>query len=337
MSLAVLGNEADAGAHRFRGRAYLPLRAVEEDRAAVESVGAEDHPRDLAAARSDEAAKAHDLARAHGEADVAHEASGVQIADDEPLLADLALALFGEQSRHRAPDHHADHLVDRQPVDGPGRDDLPVLHHGHPVGDAQNLFEPVRNVDDADALGTQPRDDLMQPLGVLRREHRRRLVEDDDLDLARQRLGDLDHLLMRDGERAGPQRGIDVETERGDQFGSAPPERAPGNNRSQFAEKDVLRHRQVRRQRQLLMDDGDALGARFPWAPEIDMFAGDADLAAARGHFAPQDPHQGGLAGAVFANQRMHLAGLNLEVHAAQGAHAAEAFRDGREPREFGH
>ena len=154
----------------------------------------------------------------------------VQIADDESLLADLALALFREQSRHRTADHHADHLVDREPLDGPGRDDLPVLHHGHAVGDAQHFFEPVRNIDDADALGAQPRDDLVQPFGVLRREHGRRLVEDDDLDLARQRLGDLDHLLMGDGERAGAQSRINVEAERGDQFGSAPPERAPGND-----------------------------------------------------------------------------------------------------------
>ena len=118
MSLAVLRNEADAGSHGVRGRAYLPLHAVEDDRAAVEPVGAENHPRDFAAARSDETAEADDLARAHGKADVAHEAAGAQIADDEPLLADLALALFGEKRRHRAADHHADHLVDRQPLDG---------------------------------------------------------------------------------------------------------------------------------------------------------------------------------------------------------------------------
>ena len=62
----------------------------------------------------------------------------------------------------------------------------------------------------------------VKALGVLCREHGGRLVEHDDLELARQRLGDLDDLLVRDGEAAHAPAGIDLETERVDEFAFAP-------------------------------------------------------------------------------------------------------------------
>src|ERR1700733_15440609 len=74
---------------------------------------------------------------------------------------------------------------------------------------------------------------------------------------------------------------------------------------------------------------------RGPKVPHAFTF--DPDLAAARRHLAAEDAHECGLASAVLADQRMDLARLHVKIDAAQGAHAAEGLRDGREPREFGH
>ena len=68
-----------------------------------------------------------------------------------------------------------------------------------------DLVQPVRDEDDADAVGLERRDDVEQLVGLGERQARGRLVEDDQPRLDRQRLGDLDHLLL--GQRqAGDRR-----------------------------------------------------------------------------------------------------------------------------------
>ena len=59
--------------------------------------------------------------------------------------------------------------------------------------------------------------DLHQLVGLLRREHRGRLVEDEHLGVARERLDDLDALLHADRQVLDEGIGVDVEPEpRGD-------------------------------------------------------------------------------------------------------------------------
>ena len=52
------------------------------------------------------------------------------------------------------------------------------------------------------------------------------------------------------------------------------------------------------------------------------------DLAAVGVMYAGEDLHEGGLAGAVFAQQQVHLAALDGQVAVAQGDHASETFSD---------
>ena len=54
-------------------------------------------------------------------------------------------------------------------------------------------------------------DDAEQLLGLQRREHGRRLVEDEDVALAVERLQDLDPLADADGEVLDLRIGVDVE------------------------------------------------------------------------------------------------------------------------------
>ena len=69
-----------------------------------------------------------------------------------------------------------------------------------PVGDLEHLVQLVADEDDAPALVGEPAQDGEDLLGLLRRQDRGRLVEDEDARLAIERLEDLDALLPADRE-----------------------------------------------------------------------------------------------------------------------------------------
>ena len=73
----------------------------------------------------------------------------------------------------------------------------------------EDLVEPVAHEQDRHAASAELPDDREQALDLVGRERRRRLVEDQDARLDRQRLGDLDELLV--GHREAADRRADVE------------------------------------------------------------------------------------------------------------------------------
>ena len=105
-----------------------------------------------------------------------------------------------------------------------------------------------------------------KPVGFVLRQAARRLVEDDDAGAAADRRRDLHHLLLPDGELADDL--VDVDVGAGDREHlprlarhlGARDERVP---RGQRPETEVLRHREVVAERELLMDDADAGGERL--------------------------------------------------------------------------
>ena len=72
---------------------------------------------------------------------------------------------------------------------------------------------------------------------------------------------------------------------------------------------------QVIDQVQLLMDEADARVQGIHRGGKALHLAVQTDAAAVRRENAAQNVHQGGLAGAVFSQQRAYLAGRQLEVH----------------------
>ena len=78
-----------------------------------------------------------------------------------------------------AADHELGDLAHRELADRVGADRLPVAHHGDLVGDPEQLVEPVRDVDDRDAGGGEPADDVEQHLDLGVGQDRRRLVQDE--------------------------------------------------------------------------------------------------------------------------------------------------------------
>ncbi len=144
------------------------------------------------------------------------------------------------------------------------RDRAAVLEDGDAVADLADLLQPVGDVDDRDSVRGELADHPEQVVDLLRVQHRRRLVHDDQPRVPGQRPGHADDLLPggREPAQLAPRRDLRVaepeqQRPRGVLGGARPAEAQPGRL---VAEHDVLRDRQAGHQVQLLVDGGDAGG-----------------------------------------------------------------------------
>ena len=92
------------------------------------------------------------------------------------------------------------------------------------------------------------------------------------------------------------------------------------------ADRDVFQHRHVRHQLDVLERAGDAEFCHFLRWRVVDAPAEHGDLAAGLGEHAGDQVEGRALAGAVRADQRDDLAGLDVERDVVDGDHAAELF-----------
>ena len=159
--------------------------------------GAVDGLEHLGAAGADQTGQADDLAGPHVEGDVAELARATKALDREDLgRVGRHWPSLREHVLEGASGHQPDHLgrrgLLRRQAGGGGAS---VLQHRHPVTDAPDLLEPVRDVDDGDALVGELGDDAEEVVDLFGVEHRRRLVHHDQLGLVGQRPGHRDDLL----------------------------------------------------------------------------------------------------------------------------------------------
>ena len=101
-----------------------------------------------------------------------------------------------------AADHRADEVVGGQAGQLARQHEAPVAQDGHALAEREDLLEPVRDEEDGDARLAQRRRDAEQALDLDRRQGGGRLVHHDHPRVERQRLGDLDELLLGDREPA---------------------------------------------------------------------------------------------------------------------------------------
>ena len=246
-------------------------------------------------------------------------------------LGRMGLAAIDDE-RHLAPDHQLGEVL----LVGLGRDaladDLAAPDDRDPVGDLEDLVELVADEDDAVALGREAPEDLEDLLGLLRRQDRGRLVEDEDLGVPVERLEDLDALLPADGQGADLGVGVDLEAEPAAELHDpavrllAVEEDRSGHRL--LAEDDVLGDGQDRDEHEVLVDHADAAGDGVRGTGQVDLLAVEQDLALVGRGEAVEDVHEGGLAGAVLAEQGVDLAGPDLEVDVGVGNDARIALRD---------
>ena len=161
-----------------------------------------------------------------------------------------------------------------------------------------------------------------QQLDLPAGDHGGRLVEDQQLGLVDQRLGDLDHLLV--GDRQVPKPAIcgsmstpSLRSRSRCVAGACAYGRQGRSGCAARGREDVLGHRQMRKQHEFLIDDVDAgalgVGGRSPTERACLR-------SRSRRHRAGSTPAMilmsGRLAGAVLADERMDLARPHVEIDA---------------------
>ena len=208
----------------------------------------------------------------------------------------------------------------------------PVAQDDEAIGDAQHLFDEVRDVDNRVALRLEPLEHREQMLDVGRPEAARRLVQHEHGAAHRERARDLDDLLRRG--REAPGRRIEREVivaelgqrRAGDLAHASPVEHA--KTRGLDAQGDVLNDGEVGRERQFLLDHRDAGVPCLTWIVRRVRTAANRHDAGIWPERARQDGHQRALAGAVLTDEAADLARRNRQIHASQ--------RDGG-PKPLGH
>ena len=300
--------------------------------AAVGALGAEHQPRGFGAPRSEQAREANHLAAAKREIErrnIAGLAIVFEARADLPHLPHLCRRALAGGLGEFAAEHHADQFDPRQFGGGPLADQPAVAQNRDAVADLIDLIEKMRDEDDADAAQRELAHHRKEDLDLMAIEARGRLVEDQHprrlVDGARDR-GDV---LNRDrivSERLG---NVDMQIELRKQRGGAAahlglahqtePRRLP-------AEIEVLRHRQVLQQIDLLIDGRNARIDRRLGRARRDLGAAEADDAGVAREHAGHRLDQGGFPCAVLAEQRVNFAGPQGEIHLLQGAQRAKAF-----------
>ena len=176
----------------------------------------------------------------------------------------------------------------------------------------------MRDVDDAEALRAEPADHLEEEVGLALGERGGRLVEDDDARRRRRRAGDGDDLALGDREgfddRLGVERDAEpVEKRAGLAVHAAIVDEAEAADRL-AAEEDVLGDAEIGLEVELLVHRDDAEGLGVGRVGDPDRLAGEADRAAVGPVDAGDDFHERRLAGTVLAEERVHLAGAQIEA-----------------------
>jgi hypothetical protein len=153
-------------------------------------------------------------------------------------------------------------------------------------------------------------------------QRRRWLVQDQHPRLERHRPGDGHRLALPARQLADllvgrPQPHVQLRQS----FGGPAVHRGTVDERAPAglpAEEQVAGHVEGVAQRKVLVDDADAVPPGVCRAAEPALLTVDPDLAGVVLQRPGEDLHQGGLAGAVVPDQAQHLAGRQVQVHAAQ-------------------
>ena len=183
--------------------------------------------RELGPAGPDQARQAEHLAGADLQRNAAHAGRGAA----DPGQREHRGAGVGGSRRINLRDLAADHQLDQAGlVDCVGRagaDAFAVAEDRHAVGEAEDLIEPVGNVDDADAVRAQLGDYLEEQFLLALGEGGGGFVHDHEPRAGAEGAGDLDELLLGHRQRAHGGIGRDWRADAGEQPGGGGPARLP--------------------------------------------------------------------------------------------------------------
>ena len=285
----------------------------------------------LGLAVAGDAGDADDLAAPDLEADVVEVdaellvAGQREAADLQPHGADRpGLALGRDEG---GADHHLGQAARGLLPGVAAADHLAAAQDGGAVAQRADLLQLVGDVEDRAALRHQPAQGGEQHLDLLRRQHRGRLVHDEQLRLLQQAAHDLHALALADRQVADAAVGIELQAVGGRHRDDALAQAVLGELGGD-AERDVLGHRQALEQREVLEHHADALVAGLGGLVRRIDLAAEAHDAFVGAHDAVDHLDQRRLAGAVLAQQRVDLLGADGERHVVVGDHAGKALGD---------
>ena len=196
------------------------------------------------------------------------------------------------------------------------------------VGDREHLAELVGDEDDGQALGLEFAEVVEERVDLLRHEDRGGLVEDEGAGAAVEDLEDLHALAVGHAEFLDEGVGAYAEAVRVRDLldlGAG-----PGADAVQLlaAEDDVLQHREVVGEHEVLVHHADAARDGVRRAAEDDLRAVDGDGPLVRLLHPVEDLHQGRLAGAVLTAEGVDGASAHGDVDVSVGDDTGEAFGD---------
>src|SRR6476469_8889196 len=208
-----------------------------------------------------------------------------------------------------------------------------AVEGGDPVGDLEDGAQFVGDQHDAEAAVGETTDEVEDLAGLRHTEGGGRLVEQDDLGVPQDRLGDRHGLALaaRQAGDALAHRLHRAHGEGGEGLAGAGLHRdlvEPEAGGLLATEEHVLDDVEVVAQREVLVDDLDAQGGDVARAVDLDVLALEAVVAAVAAVDAGDDLDQRGLPGAVVADQGRDLSGVDGEVDVVQDMHHAEALVD---------
>ena len=329
---AEFGAQAEARVHAVFGNiahALVPARfnvclcdilAAEGDRAMACTVHADEQIDKLRLPVALHAADAEDLARVHLHRKIleARDAQIVKVPQVLGLadaLADLACAVVFDELRVLAVDHRAGDVIFLHTARHL-RHDLSCADDGDAVADLHDLAQLVRDEDDALSLALELFDDAEEFRCLLRGEHGRRLVEDEHPCTEVECLDDLHLLPLAHAQPPDGHIGRNLQPEAAQHFlhlaacflvaDKTEAGRSGGHD-------DVLQNGHLLDLHEVLMHHADAELHRTGHVVR-DGLAIDLDGAAVRLVLAVENAHQSRFTGAVFADERMRLAGIKLEI-----------------------
>ena len=343
IALAVFGHIGQTVLHGFFYGADIDGLAVAQHLAADAAAprAAKQAHRQLGAARAHEPGDADDLAAPHLQVNafdeglfVALGVVGAPVTHLKRHFADVRLALrvaVGHLAAHHGPDDAV--LAHLLGVAVEHFNRAAIAQHRDGVGHVGDFIELVRNQDAGDALAFELQQQLQQGVAVGFVQAGRGLVQDQQLDLARQGLGNFDQLLLAHAQVGDEGVGRLFESDLVQQGLRHLVRRHPVDHAALgglVAQEDVFGDGQEGHQGQLLVDDGHAQMFAVADALELALFPlkHDGAAVAAVGVDAREHFHQRGFARAVFAHDGVDFTGAHLQVDPVQGNDAREGFAD---------
>ena len=329
--LPLLRRQAHALAlHLLRGGLAVHGLAVDGDLAAVIAVHAEQGAQQLRAARAQHAGDPQDLALFQLEADVLELSGPGQVLHlHDGLVLHLQVGRTGLEL-HVA-EHHLDDALVIQLRDILLAHKLAVPQHRHRVRDLPDLLEAVGDVDDDHPLIPQGAHHLKEALRLVVGQGAGGLVQHQHLGGEAHGLGDLHHLALPHAQAVDLLVGVDVHVHLLQQIPRHLIGLFPVDELSFFghaAQIDVLRHSQVGNQAQLLIDRGNAVGEGVCRRGKVQLLIVQEELAGGGLNGAGEYLDQGGLSGAVLADERMHLSAVKGDGDVIQRPSARIIFHD---------